>query len=426
MTAIGPWPPMQYVPDLAATSLGVEAHPDRVRILALLGLAFLLLSVGLARTVLSRAGQAGLFWGFVFVVLTGPLLAYANTSWGEVLASGLLVCLVAAAVLQAPPPVVAVAAFGACLTKETAYPVVAALGLLGLVLARRRTKRPIAHHVAWGAAGVVLAFVVTSLFNVVRFGSVLNTNYLQSEFHTPGVSRKLELAAGLLVSPNGGIFVFWTSASVLLLTACLVPFTPRLRRLHSNLDTRPALVLLLASLGLIFTLASWWTPFGWLAWGPRLTLPWMLPLVLLALVAYGEQLTELARRLVAPMWRLLLVVVAFGALTLPHIGYLWQPEATTARFFSPNDPHCKGRGPFGSARHYSCLREQTWFRRPMLVDALPGLRTTGGVVSSIAVTFGLLGSLILLRQGLQPVGSLREGVRPASRRRRHAAADAPT
>ena len=43
MTLIGPWPPLQYVPDLIATSLGVSMHPDRVRILASLGIASLVL-----------------------------------------------------------------------------------------------------------------------------------------------------------------------------------------------------------------------------------------------------------------------------------------------------------------------------------------------------------------------------------------------
>ena len=394
---------MQYLPDLIATSLGVHGHPNRVRILALLGLAFLLLSVVLARKVLSRFGHREWFWGFVFVVLSGPLLAYANTSWGEVLGSGLLLTLVAAALLHAPPPLVALAAFGAALTKETAYPVVVALGLLGLVLARRRTATPITGHLAWGAAGVVLAFVLTSLFNVVRFGEILNTNYLRSEFHTPGVGRKLELAAGLLVSPNGGIFVFWTSASILVLAACFLPFARRIRRRRSDVDPRPALVLIVVSAAVILTLASWWTPFGWLAWGPRLSLPWVLPLVLLGLVAHGEQLTDLARRLVTPTWRLVLVALAFAALTLPHVGYLWQPEATAARFFSPDDPQCRGAEPYGGPKHYACLREQTWVRRPMLVDALPGLATPGGAATSAAVIIALLGSLIVLRDGVQRV-----------------------
>ncbi len=424
MSPIGPWPLLQYVPDLVSTSLGVTTHPDRVRILALLGLGVLMISMLLAWVALSRAGHAGWFWGFLLVALSGPMLAYANTSWGELLASGLLVCFVAVTLVQAPPAVIALAAFAAGLTKETVYPFVAVLGLLGLVLARRRTGRPIRRHVAWGASGLVLAIVLASLFNVLRYGSVLNTNQLQPEFHTPGIGRTFEFALGLLVSPNGGMFFFWLSASVLLSLACLLP----LFRSRYGLDRRPALVLIAVVLALTFGLASWWSPFGWQAWGPRLTIPWILPLVLIATAYYGEPIGQLARRLLAQPWRLLLVAAVLVAVTLPHVGYLSRPQATIATFFSPTDRRCHGSYGIGSSRYYACLHEQMWTRHPMLLDAVPGLKTTTGAVTSVAVTLGVLGCLILLRQGLQlggTVGDERTRVRMAgscrceNQRRRH-------
>jgi len=223
----------------------------------------------------------------------------------------------------------------------------------------------------------------------------------------------------LLASPSGGIFVFWASASLLFLAACLLPLVRALRRRHIDLDAWPALVLAVVALGLIFTLASWWTLFGWLAWGPRLSLPWVLPLLLLAVVSYAEPLTALLRRLVTPMTRLLLVAVVFFLLTLPHIGYLWRPEATAARFFSQTDRACNPSDPFGSSRHYGCLHEQMWLRRPLFIDSGPGLRTNGALVTSIAVTLGLVGSLILLREETRPE---RDRVRIANPTRRHAAA----
>jgi hypothetical protein len=396
MSPIGDWPLLQHVPDLISIALGATSHPDRVDVLVGLNVAAVLISVILGRMVLSRAGQAGWFWGFQLVVLSGPILAYANQSAGEALASGLLVCLVAAALLQAPPPVVALAALAACLTKETSYPFVVALGLLGLVLARRRTGKPIRRHVAWGAAGVVLAFVFASLFNVVRFGSVLNTNYLQPELHTPGVSRKLEYAAALLVSPSGGILVVWPAATALLLAGCLMPLAFRTR---THIDARPALVLAASFLALIAGLASWYTPFGWAAFGPRFTFPWMPPLVLIALVAYGEPLAELTRRLLAPRWRLLLVATVILALALPEVGYMWRPQTG---FFTLKTGPCKGLGlAVGTPQFYACQHELMWFRRPYGLYALPGLRTTGGALMSVAVAVGLLGCLILLREEVQ-------------------------
>src|SRR5438874_1066928 len=90
--------------------------------------------------------------------------------------------------------------------------------------------------------------------------------------------RRLPGSSG---SPSGGIFVFWLSASVLIAAACVLPFVGRS---HRRLDVRPALVLIAICLGLLLGLASWWTPFGWTSYGPRLSLPWILPLVLMSLV----------------------------------------------------------------------------------------------------------------------------------------------
>src|SRR5207247_1648679 len=128
-------------------------------------------------------GQRVWFWGFLFVVLTSPLIWYARTTAAEPLATGCLVALVAATALRAPGPVIALAAIGACWTKETSYPFVAALGVLGLVLARRRTGRPIRAHLLWGAAGTVVAITLASLFNEVRFGKIVNPNFYERQLH---------------------------------------------------------------------------------------------------------------------------------------------------------------------------------------------------------------------------------------------------
>jgi hypothetical protein len=412
MSPIGDWPLLQHVPDLIAVELGVNGHPDRTRILATLSVVGIVASVLLARIVLSRAGQAAWFWGFMLIVLGGPILAYARTTAGEMLAMGLLVCLVAAALLQAPPAVVALAALGACWTKETAYPFVAVLGLLGLVLARRRTARPIGRHVIWGAAGMTVGIVTASLFNIVRFGSVLNKNYLDSQLHTPGVGRKLEYTVAVFVSPSGGVSAFWPAASVLLLAACLVPFA---RHWRGKLDPRPAIVLIAVAFFLAVGFASWWTPFGWSAYGPRLALPWVLPLVLIALVAYGEALGSLTRRLLARWGRLLLVGAGVLAFTLPSVGYMWRPE-TIGGFFRQAKPLCDAPWRGGVAKWHACQSDQMWLDRPMPLYALDGVRSVGGAITSVAVAIGLLGCLILLREELRPAKESVAAARPAGAR----------
>jgi hypothetical protein len=396
---IGDWPLLQHIPDLIAIGLGADAHPTRELVFVLLSVAGIVASVALSWVALSRAGQAAWFWGFLLIVLSGPLLVYGRTTAGEALATGLLVSVVAATVLYSSPQVVALAAAAACVTKETSYPFVAALGIMGLLLARRRTGRPIRRHLAWGGIGVAVAIVLASLFNVVRFGNVLNTNYLQADLHTPGLGRPMEYTLALLVSPNGGMVVFWPAASAVLLAACLVPLV-----LPSGLHLDPRLALGLIGVigGLTLGFATWWDPFG-SGYGPRLTLPWVLPLVLIALVGYGDSIGNLAARLLAPFWRLLLVFAVVFALALPHVGHLWEPEQT-GRFFAGETPPCDAPWRGGVAEWHECQSKRLWFdRRPMPLYSVHGVGTAGGAATAVALAVGLLGCLVLLREDLRRV-----------------------
>ena len=413
MTSVGDWPLFQHVPDLIAIGLGADGHAARTRILELLSVAGIVVSVVLAWFVLFRAGQRAWFWAFMVAVLSSPFVWYARTTAGEALATGLLVCLVAATVLPAHPVLVGLAAVGAVWTKETSYPFVAALGLLGLVLARRRTGKPIRAHVIGGTVGFAAGIVAASLFNVVRYGKVISPNFWESDLHTPGLARKLEYSVAVLVSPSGGMFVFWPAACILVLAACAVGL---LWRKRPDVDPRPALVILAVIVVLTFGFASWWTPFGWSAIGPRLALPWGLPLVLLALLAYGDNLRELVLGALVPGWRLLLVFAVVLAFALPNIGTMWRPNAT-GRFFSQQNPPCDAPWRGGVAKWNHCQHQQMWFDRPMPLYGLHGIRTAGGAATTLVVALGLLGSLLLLRDRLsleaQGVRQGRRGRTPA-------------
>jgi hypothetical protein len=428
MSPIGDWPLLQHVPDLISIKLGANSHAARTRILELLNVAATVGSVGLAWIVLSRTRQRAWFWGFLLIVLSSPLLWYTRTTAAEPLASGMLVALVAATVLPAPGPIVALAVIGACWTKETSYPFVALLGVLGLVLARRRTGEPLLGRLLWGAGGMVVGITLASLFNEVRFGKVINPNVYERQLHTNSTGRQLEYAAGLLVSPSGGMFIFWPALSVLVLTACLLPVVRR----RNGVWGRPALVLGFVIAGLMFGFASWWTPFGWSGYGPRLFLPWGLPLVLMVLVAYGEPLRHVVRRVLRPTWGFLLVFVTVLAFTLPHVGHMWRPHATDRFFFQPHPP-CDAPWRVGEAKWNKCQHELMWLDRPMPLFALHGLRSPAGTATAIVVAMGLLGCLVLLRRGLDvpgerewtnlrsappvPVVAMSAGATPAPRRR---------
>lgn len=398
MSPIGWWPLLQHIPDAITIGLGGDGHAARTRVLATLSVVGVVATVGLGWLVLRRYGQAAWFWGFLFVVLSSPVLAYGNQTAGEMLAMGLLVALVAATLLRAPPPVVALAALGACLTKETSYPFVAGLGLLGLWLARRRTGESFVRHAVWGAAGMVVAIIAASLFNIVRFGDVLNVNYLDSQLRTPGVGRTLDYVAAVFASPSGGLIFSWPAASMLVAAACLVALV---RAPFRSAYTRPALVVIAAIAALTVGFASWWTPFGWSGYGPRLQLPWVPPLLLILLVAYGEELATLARRLLAPMWRLVVVGALAFVFALPHIGLLWHFSSLSG-YFEQEDPQCEAPWRGGVQRWHQCQHRLLWEHRPMPLYTVQGVTGTGAVATAVVVALGLFGCLVLLRGELVP------------------------
>src|SRR6266540_4140665 len=144
------------------------------------------------------------------------------------------------------------------------------LGRLVLVLARRRDGKPILRHVVWGAVGMAVTITAASLFNEVRFGSVLNTNYLDAKLRTPGLVYVLDYSAAVVWSPSGGLFWFWPAATVLVALACLMPFVVAPFR---SAYARPAVVLICVIGALAIGFAAWWTPFGWTGYGRRLQLP---------------------------------------------------------------------------------------------------------------------------------------------------------
>lgn len=418
MSPIGWWPLLQHIPDAITIGLGGDGHTARTRVLATLSVAGVVATVGFAWLVLRRSGQGAWFWGFLFVVLSSPVIAYGNQTAGEMLAMGLLVALVAATLLRAPPPVVALAALGACLTKETSYPFVAGLGLLGLWLARRRGGGPILRHAIWGAVGMAVAIVAASLFNVVRFGDVLNVNYLDSQLRTPGVGRTLDYVAAVFVSPSGGLLFFWPAASVLIAVACLVALV---RAPFRSAYTRPALVVIAAVAALSVGFASWWTPFGWSGYGPRLQLPWVPPLLLILLVAYGDALGRLASRVFARTWRLVAVGAVAFLFALPHIGLLWHFTSLSG-FFAQEDPQCEAPWRGGVQRWHRCQNRLLWEHRPMSLYTVQGVTGTGAVGTAVVVALGLFGCLVLLRGELVPAQQ-----RPASEtNRRRASAAAST
>lgn len=143
-----------------------------------------------------------------------------------------------------------------------------------------------------------------------------------------------------------------------------------------------------------------WDIFGH-GYGPRLTVPWVLPIVLTALVAYGDPLGDLVLRLLSSLWRVLLVFTVVFVFTLPHVGHMWSPEATN-RFAQDKQSGCEAPWRNGVEKWHSCQHDLLWFNnRPRPLHSAGGVRTAGGVAISALLAVAVLGCLLLLREEMR-------------------------
>ena len=156
-------------------------------------------------------------------------------------------------------------------------------------------------------------------------------------------------------------------------------------------------------------------PYGWYAWGPRLLLTWVPPLLVLAIAAYGRVAAGLAARafrsnVAVGVAALLLVIAA-----VPHIGFALGHHTLFPAFFAA-DERCPPVTPElvateeGRDRYYSCIRYRSWEKPPVLVDAANATRSAAGAPFVLAWALALAALLVITRLRLPAAGG------PARRR----------
>jgi hypothetical protein len=390
-TAVGPYPLLQYVPATALLALG--ANPFQVlRALSLLSIVAFFAMVATLWLVASRVGDRA--WGpaLVLASISGPLLYYGFSTLGEMMAAYLLVATVALAAVGSRGWPLAIAALFAGITKETAPPFVLAMGAIAVMVARPPGERRA--WFLWLTAGAVSAALANAAFNVFRYGVVKNRDYLQSGFHVHDISQRFGFFGDLLVGPNGGILLFWATAIVLLFGVVALGLAARDR----EWSWWPAAAIGAVFVVLLAGLASWWSPYGWYTWGPRLTIPWIPALSLLAVLAYGRAARPLLKRFTGSHRAIVATALAVTVLTMPHIGVLFKPDAVTNIFGA--DDVCPASSTPDTAIYYRCVNHQIWGRHMVLLSAFEGDNTPPGVLFSVVVFSASVGLLVLIRESL--------------------------
>jgi hypothetical protein len=384
--ATNPFPAAQYLIGLGLKHAGAsywQAAHWLIGLNRLAALGVLLLSMLAGRHI---AGTPGMLV-MALVAITGPLLWYSQMGFAESLAAFSILWM-AVALLKQRWWMVAVAALLAAVTKETApfflVPLAAAI-----VLSERR---PLAAGLLPVVTGAAVGVLVNVLFNVWRYGTLYNEYYSEPARITPGVGLKAQFFAGQLVAPNAGLLWFWPVAAVVMTVAVVAAL-----RAPPHGDRRPVLLWLVTFAGLVGIFASYHSPYGWNAWGPRYLVPWIPALCVAALaVADPGRLRHAASTLGRTRVWLGATLVTI-ALALPQLG-VFMSSKLPFHLFDDARPPCYYVAPtvleaYEHPNYYRCTTHLSWAAKPILLHGMRGLRSAEGVGLSVLLALAAGGLL---------------------------------
>lgn len=361
VTLVYPYPLLQYLPATPMVLAGLDDQ-SVIQGLAIINLGAFFGTIGCA-LVLGRRLLAGWTPILLVVLLSSPLLYYATAGFGEMLAAFLALLFVTFTILGRPWPA-GITLVVACLGKESFAPFLVGLGLLcALSSAERRPekRRLVAAILAGGSVGVA----ITAAFNLFRFGSPLNLLYFHPTYKVPG-RWVLSSFGALWAAPNGGLLWFWTSAMGLFGLILLVALRQRGAGGRAVRAWLPTLAVLVLFVGFQVGLAFWPYPFGWIAWGPRLTVALVPAFLVVAIHTGGVPLKATMDRCARSRWVVAGVGVVAVGTSFAQSGAVWNYRQATAALIEPTSS-CPSllRLPNPPAEDfYRCLHQVMWRLEP--------------------------------------------------------------
>lgn len=281
------------------------------------------------------APRADRIWGpfLALMLIASPLSYYAVSSFGEMLSLVTILAASVAALGRRTWPVVLLV-FAGGLSKETMPPFV--LGIVLLITWRAEASIPRRRlRMTLLGLSALSAIATNLLFNVFRFATWRNLNYLSPEYNVP-LLRRADFYAMLLFAPQGGLLWFWPVALGLLALVGVSLMIPR--ALHrEKAERRLVMALLLLWATFLAGSASWVSPFGWIAWGPRLSLP-LIPALSVASVSVGHARLQAMFRWIGARRGLSIAIGALVVLSaLPQLALPWSHGRAIGALIAADD-----------------------------------------------------------------------------------------
>jgi hypothetical protein len=168
---------------------------------------------------------------------------------------------------------------------------------------------------------------------------------------------------------------------------------------------------IVALLLLTGSLASWYSPWGWVAWGPRLMLPVLPAAVIVVLVVFGERLESTIRAMARHRVILAVVGVAVIALSLPQVNILHDP-AIVGSLFTPDATCPRPASVLETNYYYHCLSHYAWGRAWLLRATYTALDGAWGRVFAVVFAAAWAGMIAAVASGVRLRSSAAGALRP--------------
>jgi hypothetical protein len=376
---VGPSALLQYIPGVIFHRIGLSLN-DALRWMVDLNTISYILTLVLVWRTGRKIGGVRLAALLALVVAASPLLFYANGGFGEGLGLFFVTAFTCAVVTRANGVVLGLTLVGAAISKEPALPFL--LGLAFVVLRHPppaggpRLRRGQAIGLAVGSAA---ALAVNIGFNAFRSGEgvsgarPLTSSLTHIGAPAPTLFQKAEAAVSLFLAPNVGLLWVWPVALGCVVIGLLAAYrrSPSLRGLVGS----PAAGALLVMLLLVAGTASFATPYGFSAWGPRYLVPWMPSFAIVAVCTDWPACCEVIDRLRARARLAVPIAIAVGGLAFSHLAAFLNPLRVYDHFgpggkcpTALNDitTWYQVHGEVDS--YYRCTRYLAWTKGPLLLS----------------------------------------------------------
>jgi len=385
---VGPYALLQYLPTMALLKLGLTNN-QVVRALGSVNLVAFVASLVVVALVAKRLRPG--VWGPVLVLaLVGSSLTYQSTSgFGEMLAAFFTLLAVSAVLWRRAFLIVGAMAL-ATIGKETPFPF---LLILGLLAGRGEEDGYLPPWRVWVPllTGIAVGEFLNVGFDEFRFAADKNVFYLQPIFRTPGLERKANYLAAVWVAPSNGALWYWALATLVVAAVGIVALLQLKRRPKNVFVWLPPLLAVGVLLGFAVALTDWYTPFGWIAYGPRLLVPFFPAALVVTLYTGGPLLATPLRRLLSNRLGVgitVLVVIAGG---WAQFGAPWSYAAAILRL-NMGTNGCPMLTKLilqdGQSFYYHCAQQVMWRLHPIVLKSAAtsggGVAWAGRVMLSIA------------------------------------------